>query len=45
VDAFGRARRLADEQRQKSCRERVERAAVADAPGAEDTARYRDDVV
>ena len=45
VKALGLARGLTDEQREQSGRERVERAAVADAPDAEDAARDRDDVV
>jgi hypothetical protein len=45
VQALGRARRLADEKHQESGRERIKRAAVTDAPRAEDAAGDDDDVM
>jgi hypothetical protein len=45
VKAFGRARRLSNEDRQESRREGIERAAVTDALQTEDAAHHRDDIV
>jgi hypothetical protein len=45
VQALGRARRLPDEKREESGREWIERAAVTDAPRAENAARDDDDVM
>jgi hypothetical protein len=45
VQALGRACRLADEKREESGRERIERAAMTNAPRAEDAARDGDDVM
>jgi len=44
VQALGRARRCADEEREETGREWIERAAVADTSLAQDTANDRDDV-
>jgi hypothetical protein len=44
VQALGRARRRADEQREKTGRERIERAAVADPSLAQDAANDSDDI-
>jgi hypothetical protein len=44
VQALGRARRFTHEKREKTGREWIERAAVADTPLAQDTASDRDDV-
>jgi hypothetical protein len=44
VQALGRARRRADEEREETGRERIERAAVADASLAQDAANDSDDI-
>jgi hypothetical protein len=45
VESLRRACRLADEQREETGRERIERATVADASDAENAARNGDDVM
>jgi hypothetical protein len=44
VQALGRARRRADEEREETGRERIERAAVADPSLAYDAANDSDDI-